>query len=297
MAKAKNKVIEGEYKNYSIINISKEVYLFKDSFNKDKALLFNVKTIKSIELLNQVQSQDTSSGIARGIVGGALLGGAGLVAGTNLAKASSINLFTVIFEDNKKSLIEVDAKIFDVLFSLKWKIENTPQEELLRQIEEIKQKEEKKNREKLQNEELFNKFNSKIYNTFAPIFNFIRLALGHFFSIIFLILAFSEMPKSLVLLITAMICQPQISKKFEIIINEKYNSVINKENNNKSKNLFVALKVFIIICTMFLFGLLLSNTTETKNTTDIQQKQTYVQTQTNNIKITNTNQVGKMIIL
>ena len=132
MAKSRNIVLEGDYKNYNVLYDGKKAFIIGSftAFAKKEKIFLDVNTVENIEILNQQQSNDTGSGIARGIVGGALLGGAGLVAGATLGKTANINNVTIIFRNGSKSLLEVDKKIFDYLFSLKWKLENTPNEEL-----------------------------------------------------------------------------------------------------------------------------------------------------------------------
>ena len=56
-------------------------------------------------------------GVARGLVGGALLGPVGLLAGGLSAKNKGIYQVAVQFKDGSRSLIEIDDKIYKALIS------------------------------------------------------------------------------------------------------------------------------------------------------------------------------------
>lgn len=122
MAKAKNKVIEGKFKNEPImIGVNDTVEIV---YGFLKIYKLNEENINKIELLNTEQSKDIGSSVARGLVGGLLLGPVGLVAGAMVGKQSNINMFNIYYKNGEKSLIEVDKKISDCLLSLKWRLEN-----------------------------------------------------------------------------------------------------------------------------------------------------------------------------
>ncbi len=122
MAKARNKVIEGKFKNESIIiGLNDTVEVQYDFF---KTYKLNEDNVNKIELLSAEQSKDIGSSVARGLVGGLLLGPVGLVAGAMVGKQSNINMFNIYYKNGEKSFIEVDKKISDCLLSLKWRLEN-----------------------------------------------------------------------------------------------------------------------------------------------------------------------------
>ena len=62
--------------------------------------------------------KSASSGVARGLVGGALLGPVGLLAGGLSAKSKGIYQIAILFKDEKRSLIEVDDKIYKTLIKV-----------------------------------------------------------------------------------------------------------------------------------------------------------------------------------
>ena len=123
MKKKKNQVIEGKF--------IKGQYLIKDAKNVAQICYGWLKTypitkdnVEKIELLTAEQSKDVGSSVARGLVGGVLLGPVGLVAGALLGKDSNINRFEITYKDGEKSLVEVDRKIGDCILSVKWDLEN-----------------------------------------------------------------------------------------------------------------------------------------------------------------------------
>ena len=122
MAKAKNQVVEGKFKGQ---------YLIKDAQNIAQVCYGWLKTypiikenVEKIELLTAEQSKDIGSSVARGLVGGVLLGPVVLVAGALLGKDSNINRFEITYKNGEKSLVEVDKKIGDCILSVKWDLEN-----------------------------------------------------------------------------------------------------------------------------------------------------------------------------
>jgi hypothetical protein len=106
---AKNKVIAGDYEGKIVVG-GIGVPAIGISFGK--SLVLDKTTIDSYELLTDEHTKSAASGIARGIIGGFLLGGVGLVAGALSAKNKGISTVAVQFKDGKKSLLEVDEKIY-----------------------------------------------------------------------------------------------------------------------------------------------------------------------------------------
>lgn len=112
MAKAKNKVIAGDYEGKQVLcsfgNISISIGIIK-------SLEVNKKTVESYELITDEHRKSAASGVARGLVGGALLGPVGLLAGGISAKNKGIYQVAIQFKDGKRSLLEVDDKIYKAL--------------------------------------------------------------------------------------------------------------------------------------------------------------------------------------
>ena len=109
---AKNRVIAGDYlgkslilgmgKTSLVVGFGKNYYLTKD-------------VVESYELITDEHRKSAASGVARGLVGGALLGPVGLLAGGLSAKNKGIYQVALQFKDGKKSLIEIDDKMYKAL--------------------------------------------------------------------------------------------------------------------------------------------------------------------------------------
>ena len=108
MAKAKNKVISGDYLGYSVDSFLGQVTLSSVS----NSITLNKSSVANIELVDSSKQRDTGSTIARGLVGGILLGPAGIVGGALLGKSNGVHLLSVIFKNGKRSLIEVEDKVY-----------------------------------------------------------------------------------------------------------------------------------------------------------------------------------------
>ena len=122
MAKAKNQVIEGKFKGqYLIKDVNNIVSI---SYGFFKSYQITKENVEKIELLTAEKSKDIGRSVARGLVGGILLGPVGLVAGALVGKDSNINRFEITYKDGEKSLVEVDKKLGDCILSVKWELEN-----------------------------------------------------------------------------------------------------------------------------------------------------------------------------
>lgn len=105
---AQNKVLAGDYEGKNLMLGRNEVLLYT-SFTKSFPL--NKETIVSHELITEEHRKSAVSGISRGLVGGVLLGPVGLLAGLS-AKNKGTHTIALQFEDGKKSLIEINEKLY-----------------------------------------------------------------------------------------------------------------------------------------------------------------------------------------
>lgn len=111
---AQNKVLAGDYEGKNIMIgqqgfFSKEEIFLFTGFTKKFPL--NKETVASYELITEEHRKSAVSGVTRGLVGGALLGPVGLLAGLS-AKNKGTHTLVLEFVDGKKSLIEVNEKIY-----------------------------------------------------------------------------------------------------------------------------------------------------------------------------------------
>lgn len=111
MASAMNKVIAGDYKGCFINSTFGIVTL--SSWTKNVTL--DSSTVETYELITDEHRKSAKSGIARGLIGGALLGPVGMLAGGLSAKSKGIYQVAIMFKDGKKSLVEVDDKYYKAI--------------------------------------------------------------------------------------------------------------------------------------------------------------------------------------
>lgn len=118
MAKAKNAVIAGDFSGSKISYSSGRVKLNLSTF----WIEISNETVKSYELITDEHRKSAMSGVARGIVGGALLGPVGILAGGLSAKSKGIYQIAIQFKDHpsasfggKRCLIEVDDGIYKAI--------------------------------------------------------------------------------------------------------------------------------------------------------------------------------------
>lgn len=107
---AKNKVIAGDYENKKVT----------ESFGKliissliDERVIDNT-TVESYELITDEIRKSGTSAILRGGLGAAVFGPVGVLAGIT-AKNKGIYQVAVQFRDGKKSLLEIDEKLYKLL--------------------------------------------------------------------------------------------------------------------------------------------------------------------------------------
>lgn len=112
MAKAKNKVIAGDYQGKQVLC---SLGFASISLGLIKSIDLNNKNVKSYELITDEHRKSAASGVARGIVGGTLLGPVGMLAGGMSAKNKGIYQIAVEFHDGKRSLLEVDDKTYKAI--------------------------------------------------------------------------------------------------------------------------------------------------------------------------------------
>lgn len=105
---AKNKVISGDYagkqvmSTFGIPSVSTGIFSSID-LTKD--------TVEEYEVLDETSRKSATSAVGRAFVGGVILGPVGWLAGLS-AKSKGTHVIAVSFKDGKRSLLEVDDKIY-----------------------------------------------------------------------------------------------------------------------------------------------------------------------------------------
>lgn len=110
---AKNKVIAGDYIGKQVLGGG--VAQAGISIGFVKQLYLNKTTVESYEVISDEHQKSAASGAVKGIVGSALLGGVGMIAGAMSAKEKGVYTVAIQFKDGKKSLLEVDEKLYKAI--------------------------------------------------------------------------------------------------------------------------------------------------------------------------------------
>lgn len=103
---AQNKVIAGDYIGAAVSETLGTVTVGNITFSKH--------TVSSYEVVTEEHRKSAVSGVVRGLVGKAVLGPVGLLAGLS---AKNVGTYTVAvnWKSGKKSLIEVNDKIYKLI--------------------------------------------------------------------------------------------------------------------------------------------------------------------------------------
>ncbi|MGE8080527.1 hypothetical protein [Peribacillus loiseleuriae] len=108
---AKNKVIAGDYDGKLITQAFGIVTL---SIGITKGILLDKTTVEEYEIIDEKSRKSATSAVGRAFVGGVILGPVGWLAGLS-AKSKGTHTVAIQFKDGKKSLIEVNDKIYSAL--------------------------------------------------------------------------------------------------------------------------------------------------------------------------------------
>lgn len=107
-------VIAGEYKGSGINAGFNSITICKGF----KRIKLTKDMVESYELITDDHRKSAASGIARGLVGGALLGPVGMLAGGLSAKNKGTYQVAVEFKDGKRSLLELDDLTYKTLIKI-----------------------------------------------------------------------------------------------------------------------------------------------------------------------------------
>lgn len=109
---AKNEVIAG---NYCGCRVSAPFGSPQITTRSGKSELIDKFSVEDYKLITDEHRKSAASGVGRGLVGGALLGPVGMLAGAMSVKSKGIYQIAIQFKDGNKSLIEVDDKIYKAI--------------------------------------------------------------------------------------------------------------------------------------------------------------------------------------
>jgi len=109
---ARNKVIKGDYAGCSV-GSSFGIPYISTSFTK--SINLTKENIASYEIFDETKSKSAASIAGRGLIGGFLLGPAGMLAGALSAKAKGSYLVALQFKDGAKCLLDIDEKIYKAI--------------------------------------------------------------------------------------------------------------------------------------------------------------------------------------
>jgi hypothetical protein len=115
---SKNKVIAGDYEKKDIISVFGDIAIVT-GWGKSQPL--NKDTVEGYEVVDEEKRKSAASAVGRGLVGGIagslILGPVGLIGGLAglSAKSKGIHVLAVQFKDGKKSLLQVDDKVYKSL--------------------------------------------------------------------------------------------------------------------------------------------------------------------------------------
>ena len=106
-----NKVIAGDFKGENIIHAAGGVYITTSIL---KPLLLDKENIEDYEVVTDEHRLSASSAISRGLVG-SIIGPLGMLGGVLSAKKKGAYRVAIQFKDGKRSLIEINEKIYKTL--------------------------------------------------------------------------------------------------------------------------------------------------------------------------------------
>ena len=108
-----NKVIAGDYKGQGVMLSFGTPQITLPFF---KVVKIEKANVEDYEVLNETSRKSASSAIGRAALGAFFLGPVGIAAGVT-AKSKGTHQVAIQFKDGKRSLLEVDDKIYKAIVS------------------------------------------------------------------------------------------------------------------------------------------------------------------------------------
>jgi len=106
-----NKVLEGKYKDYNVLNTFGTVAIWKNF--GDKNIEIDRNLILDYSLVDESYEESFGRQMTRGIIGDLLFGPAGFILGSSTAKQKGIHRIILRYYDGEVSLLEVNEKIYE----------------------------------------------------------------------------------------------------------------------------------------------------------------------------------------
>lgn len=107
-----NIVIAGDYKGKAVVRATGKCCIATGFF---KTLVLTKDIVETYEVVTDEHRKSAASGISKGLIGGALLGPVGMIGGAMSAKSKGTYQVVIQFKDGKKSLIQINDKIYKIL--------------------------------------------------------------------------------------------------------------------------------------------------------------------------------------
>lgn len=125
MAKAKNAVIAGDFVGFNVASAPAGVRLAGITNDGARLIWLNRSTVERCELISSEPDRSPVASVARGLIGDALFGTAGMVAGVMTTKDRGNYRVAIYFRSDdpaaptcgKHSLLEINEQIYQKLVS------------------------------------------------------------------------------------------------------------------------------------------------------------------------------------
>lgn len=113
---AKNKVIAGDYEGSNVVTaLGSATIMRSEGFKTVLSIPLDSEHVEEYQVVTDDVRKSAASGAVRGLVGGFLLGSAGLLAGGLSAKKKGVYNIAIQFKDGTKALVEVDDKAYKAI--------------------------------------------------------------------------------------------------------------------------------------------------------------------------------------
>ena len=99
-------------------NWKKGLYIDESTMFKKKLTFINKETVDSYELMMNESETTKKGALTKGVLGGAVFGLGGAIAGGTSSKKQSKYMVSIVFKDGTKALCEMDAQTYEVLLKL-----------------------------------------------------------------------------------------------------------------------------------------------------------------------------------